>query len=162
MQGAMGMRGFVGCLLPAGFGGTKRKSTGFETTGAALPGSPLGIIVCRHGWGGPPRGAYLNSPPWLSFISLGASHGVLECGAHVGEDLANGLWCWAAASQGMPMDGSGVKEGFWDQEVSGGSKSDPAVSHGPPATGWVLGMSSLPRAEPMEKGTVHPCRGAQH
>lgn len=49
VQGAMGMRGFVGCLLPAGFGGTKRKSTGFETTGAALPGSPLGI-TCLQTW----------------------------------------------------------------------------------------------------------------
>lgn len=58
--------------------------------------------------------------------------------------------------------GRGVKEGLWDQEGPGGSKSDPVCHTASPATVWVLGMSSLPRAELVEKETVHPCSGAQH
>lgn len=55
-------------------------------------GSPAGISSGNHMsmdmvGGDLPEGHMSLSPPWLSFISLGASHRVQECGTLVGEDL---------------------------------------------------------------------------
>lgn len=58
--------------------------------------------------------------------------------------------------------GQGSRKGCGTSKGQGDQNQTQQCNKASPATGWVLGMSSLPRAEPTEKGTVHPCRGAQH
>lgn len=66
-----------------------------------------------------PEGHMSLSPPWLSFISLGASHRVQECGTLVGEDLGTAsskrVVVLDCCKPEVPVDGSRVKEGLWDQ-----------------------------------------------